>query len=340
MGCSWFAVSTALSGDGDTWAAAYLGEEVTPSFAYLTSLDWSLSQFSLKSTLIGAQNSMERLFTIFVSAISIVVFCSFMSCVSNALAHMRQLSLTSMQQNVVLRRYFHDYSVPYSLRCRIWHYLARNRDHKPHQAQIQALLAELPRHLRYRLHHAKFTGSLLCHPFFRHCHTLDPSVFCRLCSKAVGDVMLNEEETLYPDDDQDVKHMLFVIRGVLVYETTDSGLCGGTFEVQRQRWACELALWASNAKRHGIFRGGYGGCELLLIHGDIFRKVIREGNLSPRSAVFLSNYARLFVERFNVEQRHGQCDTPFFNREETCQFLVGNAQPRQTTQRVFSFDVD
>merc|ERR1712217_581155 len=100
-----------------------------------------------------------------------------------------------------------------------------------------------------------------------------------------------------------------------------------TFLIYEGGWSCEIALWASNATSHGLFRGGCAGCELLMLDTFKFQHVICHCRKGIQSSTFLFDYARFFLRAFNEEQERPVKTTPLFNDLELAAAVVKAAEP-------------
>merc|ERR1719316_1836996 len=91
----------------------------SPGYRYLTSLHWSLTQFTPATMDVFATNHPERLLNVIALIISLVVFGSFLSSLTACVTKLRGLKADHERQMSNLRRYLNERSLPEQLKQRI-----------------------------------------------------------------------------------------------------------------------------------------------------------------------------------------------------------------------------
>merc|ERR1719181_2010605 len=89
-------------------------------YLYTTSLHWSLTQFTPASMEVYPENARERTFAIVVLVFALVTFSSFVSSITNAMTHLRNMNSEFEKQLLVFQRYlrYHRISTPLAVRMR------------------------------------------------------------------------------------------------------------------------------------------------------------------------------------------------------------------------------
>eukprot|EP00928_Gymnodinium_smaydae_P026899 TRINITY_DN20977_c0_g2_i1.p1 TRINITY_DN20977_c0_g2~~TRINITY_DN20977_c0_g2_i1.p1 ORF type:complete len:797 (+),score=128.95 TRINITY_DN20977_c0_g2_i1:80-2470(+) len=166
IGCGWFAMSSSI--DGSSWVTNYKVIDRPFGYQYMTSLHWSLTQFTPASMEVFPQNMEERCFAVSVLLFALVAFSSFVSALTASITQLRSLSSKEAREFWLLRRYLRDWGVRKSLNLRVQRYL--EYANKMRQKRVQAgqvhLLTLLPKPLYDELKYDTFSSQLSVHPLF------------------------------------------------------------------------------------------------------------------------------------------------------------------------------
>ena len=171
IACAWYGVGQ-LSPDG--WTKQLDGESLT--YKYLTSVHWSVAQFQ-SSMDIHAQNEAERIYSIIVVLIALVLFSSFLSSITNSTAQLQRHRREYTNRQRVIREYLKEHNVSPEMSVRVKAHGVRKmktlwgscnvRTHRiwlnlelarMSEKCIEAILVHEMVHLKERLHNHRFYG--------------------------------------------------------------------------------------------------------------------------------------------------------------------------------------
>merc|ERR1712232_745909 len=130
IACFWYGISTLLQASHNTWTAKAFGragedteEPAEILWAYTTSMHWSLTQFTPASMEVVPRNPYERLFNIVVILMALVVFSSFVSSITTAMTHIRNINAQKTKRETEIRSFFCEHKISPRLTSRVWHYV-------------------------------------------------------------------------------------------------------------------------------------------------------------------------------------------------------------------------
>eukprot|EP00439_Symbiodinium_sp_Y106_P011947 s6473_g1.t2 len=255
IACGWCAIAY-FNVDGLTWILASNLEHATFTELYLSSLHWSLTQFSPATNNIAPQNVLERSVAAFVVIFALLVFSSFVSSITN---HMNQLRITNarmIEEDMQLRNFFEKRMISVDLSGRIQHLFKKGSGlhmRRPHIGDIP-FLKEMPESLRIHLHNELYMKHFYDMPVFSKIIPLDRSLFSKICHHAF-------EERFYPAsfevfvDGSNAKFTIINVNGDLDYSWMQSawdphrsarGVSHATtlVKVPLGAWLAEAALWS------------------------------------------------------------------------------------------------
>merc|ERR1712226_1675413 len=134
IACFWYGLSTLLQDTHSTWTQKAFGDPdaedaETPAilWAYTSSMHWSLTQFTPASMEIFPRNEYERLFNIVVILMALVVFSSFVSSITTAMTHIRNINAQKTKRETEIRSFFCEHKISPRLTSRVWHYVRQNK---------------------------------------------------------------------------------------------------------------------------------------------------------------------------------------------------------------------
>jgi len=312
----------------DTWSKHRFNSTGSPTmgYAYATSLHWSLTQFTPASMEVTPKNIYERVFNLFIIILAMVTFSSFVSSITSAMTHIRNINARKMEQDSAIRRYFHDHKISHELAGRVWHFIRQNRMasvRRTKESEVPALNL-LPQRIRQELAKESCMPILVGHALFERYSRMESEVMVRLCSSAIREKSMLTGEELFAGGD--VKEMFFVVSGAMEYLETQANGLDVRFTVPTGGWACEVALWAAHAEIDGPFLAAAGGSELMLIHSSEFQTVVK-GQIE--STALLASYAELFVREFNNASKEEELGNPLFNNPDMVYNLTQLALERR-----------
>ena len=101
LACGWYMVGSIEYEQG--WMERLHREDI--GYVYLSSLHWSITQFTPASMEVNPQNCYERVFAILVIVIGLVAFSSFVSSITAAMSALHKQRELRMKQTGDIRRY-------------------------------------------------------------------------------------------------------------------------------------------------------------------------------------------------------------------------------------------
>lgn len=323
IACVWYYLSVAIQADGvyHTWVAQTFGNdpEVRIAYAYSTSLHWSLTQFTPASMEVFPENEFERFFNIVVIIFALVIFSSFVSGITQAMTHIRNINSARMAREGEIRVFLSSNKITVKLASRIWRCVRQNNTASLGQRRVKSedipLLRMLPEPIKEELRQEVYVPVLNRHPLFREYFTFDPDVVCRFCTACVSEVSLRSGDHAVLDWTH-VKELVFVIEGTLDYMIPG---CDEPEKVNKGEWACEACLWATRACLDGPMLAGASGADIIKVDTGGVQKL---AETHPQSSDFLGRYAKLFIHHFNNALLE-ESSKPLFNDPEVVDTMIG-----------------
>jgi len=335
LACFWFYLSFSLQDSYHTWTVEIFGnkELVSLEYAYFTSLHWSLTQFTPASSEVMPKNFVERGFNIVVIIFALVIFSSFVSGITQAMTHIRNINSARTAREGEIRAFLSSNKISPRLTSRIWRFVHQYNTALLGQRRLKqddiALLKMLPVPLKEELWVEVCLPILVAHPFFREYFNFDSEASPAFCRVAVKEESLQSGQMVFQDL-QAVKEMVFVIEGTLEYHSELEG--EASVMVSKGEWACELALWAVKATLDGPLVAGFGGSEVLKVNAE---EVQRFAQAHPESSDFLGRYAKIFIRSFNCALLDENAQS-LFNDPDLAQKLVDRVLKQCSKARGFS----
>merc|ERR1711920_1147036 len=135
VACSWYGVGyvSRETGAAHNWlddvgiSPVYGGDL---AWKYLTSLHWSITQFTPASMDIYATNVTERLFSVVILYIALVALSSFIGSISASVTQLRNMSADESKAMWVLRRYLKQKKISKDLSSRTLSYMEFQQEKK------------------------------------------------------------------------------------------------------------------------------------------------------------------------------------------------------------------
>lgn len=314
IACAWYYVGKHVADQGRTsWIKAARRDEPREShyYLYLTSLHWSLTQFTPAAMKYSATNSEERLFSIIVLFFALVVFSSFVGSITNSITRLRSLRIDSSKQLWFLRRFLREQDVSVNLSQRIYKFVEHKLWQERGQIQIHAsdvnrqLSSALSDELAFDMH----SKALCVHNFFACLSTEMEVVMHRICRVAMRVQNAAKEELVFSAGDEG-KFMYFAQSGLLDYTAvnkSDSCYCGVRLESRINsnfqdpnweyvRWIAEAVLWVAWRHRGKLVVGANEPSALIVVDPKAFFDLMSK---HPRSWLYAVAYGERFVNYLN-----------------------------------------
>ncbi|CAE7830095.1 CNGA3 [Symbiodinium sp. CCMP2592] len=302
LACAWFGL--ALLGNEIGWrdwkSSHVLDYDQGDSwwlYDYLTSLHWSLCQFTPASMEVQPSNPMERGFATLTVLFALIVFSYIVGSITGSLTQLRMMSEAITRETLKLRRFLRRNAVPIGLSLRIRRFVEfeLRRRQQPVSQQSVSCLNVLSDQLQTELGFALVQPTLATHPVFE--TLMRSSGGADLLERASQGF---EKKTLALDDWEflactPATHMRYLISGELRY-AKQSGMLGEAEETDLlpgdSYWIAEAVLWVSDWDHVGELTASLES-NLLLISPEC---ILPWSLLFPASHKFLKTYAQDFVK--------------------------------------------
>lgn len=341
IACVWFYMTTLPLGK-TTWADVRLvGLGHTDlGYAYFSSLHWSLTQFTPASMEIFPQNVYERMFNVVVIMFAFVFFSSFVSSITNAMTHIRNINAKAVARDTMIRRFFSDHNISHGLAARVWHFVRHKRvaQGKKLKTDEVPILNQLPVRIRDELRMEVYGPVLMRHPMLHHYLGGCQAALRKICKKGISELTLQPGKELKFDDE--VKKMIFVQSGNLEFHMYDvveevEGDAENGYILEAGDWCCEASLWADKVALDGHFIASPVGSDLVLLDAEVFRAVAVE---NFETLDMLVKYSTLFIERFRgaMQDPTAVRDNLLFNRTDPIRDMVADVTQGMNRRSILS----
>lgn len=212
VACIWYAVGE------NGWVHANGYHDIGLDGKYMASLHWALTQMTPASMEIHPENTKERFISVLTVLLGIVIFSSFVSSMTAAVSHMRDLGMETQQEFWKLRRYLKAANISPDLSARINRYLEYKVQNDQQGVKVEdvQLLKHLSEPLRLEME-GESHRSLICeHPFFQMYFEADKHALRRLCYNVMSRVGLSKGDDLFTTGSES-SCMYLVLHGTLRY---------------------------------------------------------------------------------------------------------------------------
>jgi len=251
-------------------------------------------------------NTTERFYTVCVLLFALITFSSFVSSITQAMTHLRNINVRSLAQNSALRKYLSEHNISARLTSHVLHYFQSRRQQNHRLARITEgdteLFKALPESIKQELRNEAYQPTLVRHPFFYHYHDMDTIAAFHICNSTVKERRLMACDEMFGNG-LEVTHMFMVEVGHLCLEyMVDEKVI--TQHIEEGSWACEIALWAKDPRSFEPFIA-QTACEVLTICSLDFAEAVPK---YPCSACRVARYGAQFVKE--AEEVYETCCTP------------------------------
>lgn len=272
---------------------------------YLSSLHWSLTQFTPASINVHPVNKYERTFAVCVLLFAMIVFSSFVSSITAAMNQLRNLSAKNGSQMWLLRKYLREQGVPPDLYVRLVRYVSvtAERITKKVQKSDVKFLGLLSAPLTMELTTSLCQPHIITHPFFARLGRRCKGMMHKLCCWATKPMAFSRGDVLFHTGEEAVG-MYFVTQGYFWYShvgRTDRQLppnkCGADpVTVKIGTWFSEAVLWVP-WHHCGKMRAGRES-DVILIEANKFRDLAL---LHPAQVSWIRQTGQNFAFRLNSD---------------------------------------
>jgi len=204
-GCVWYGIGAAIADEDPTnisWLTEYDVRERSLGYRYLTSLHWSLSQFTGGMDEVTPESSLERVYAIVMFLTAFVIAAWFSSVLTSSLTRLHMLASGQAQGINVLRKYLMQNGISKKLTMRVQRnaQLGISSKHIPEQQVELMMLVSTP--LKVELHYEMHCPVLCSHPCFAKYQQDYSHIMRQLCHTAcsceqalLGDIIFSAGET-------------------------------------------------------------------------------------------------------------------------------------------------
>mmetsp|Transcript_26070 Transcript_26070/g.57426 ORF Transcript_26070/g.57426 Transcript_26070/m.57426 type:complete len:880 (+) Transcript_26070:138-2777(+) len=267
-------------------------------YYYTTALHWSLTQFTPASMEVVPCNTLERIFTVIVIIVALILFSSFLSTITQAMTHLRQVREEKWQQQQMVWRYMNENNVSIELANSIHSFISKYSSivkKRIHQKDIMILRA-MPETIRLHLDYEVNVPVLLKHPLFERCVEISETGMMNLCHFAMKEMslMVGQELFLYTEK---AEQMFFLLSGQLKYHYK-AGASGAS--VSKGENICEMALWAYWSHRGNMISSTPS--ELMVLDGEKLQSVFVQVFSLLRNC---QEYVRAYLQMLREAQDTG-----------------------------------
>lgn len=324
IACAWYYIGISFYTGSDeegrrNWTSVYFKGIDGWHYKFLTSLHWSVCQFTPGSMSVQPQNPVERGFAVSILLFAMLVFSSFVSSVTNAMATAQSFSHKYRTQIQTFRRFCRQHHISQDLAMRVDRYI----DFLPqsNRAEIQfkdvQLLKLLTVPLRNELLTEIYMPYLDVHPFFSKLNKRSKAMMRKLCEAAITQQALSLHDVLFATG-QIGTDMYFLSKGSLKYRMKDQGGAYTREYIKEKQFCCEAVLWI-----RWLHTGtAHVGAEtiVMLLHSQRFRDTVSEYHMDKR---LVKMYAAVFAENMSRLLKAGQVVSDLISPEELQRGDVG-----------------
>jgi hypothetical protein len=311
VACSWWLVGTMPPPRGhSTWQESHptvpnISAE-SLEYKYLTSLHWSITQFTPAAMEVYATNTTERLMSVVVIIFALVTFSSFVSSITNAMNDLRSINAEQAKQLLVFQRFIRSKGISTELAVRMRRHLEHTivaKQRHLHEKEVH-LLKMLSEPLLMELHFEIYMKYLDCHPFFHKFSETNPTGIRKLCHTAIAEVTVSRHDILFNVGDRAEK-VFFVQSGMLAYTSAGTKYEKVHPSSDSPDWLCEACLWTK-----WMCVGCAEGTErtvVVTVGSNEFLEVVK----SCKGLLFHPiRYAQMFVDYLNAADEDDLSDLP------------------------------
>jgi len=302
LGCIWFVIGNEGVEGRPSWVGQYSFEDADWEYQYLTSLHWSITQFTPGSMHVQPQNILERSFAIVVLVAGMIIFSSIVSSITAATNGLKSMNAKYTKQVYIFRKMCKENHIRKDLLGRIMRYSEHFVQPRMNRVEFKTveLMSMLPKTFVMEVTLEVYGKSLTPHPLFAALG--QRTCLASVCSSCLSEVVLELNETLFSPGDQ-AHCMYFVSEGRLTHHVLIANpnypvhLAGGKVETEiltESKWFGEAVLWTP-----WIWQGNMNSSTPSLLCA-VSSKSFRDVLVTQRGMyAILKNYAREFILRMN-----------------------------------------
>mmetsp|Transcript_373 Transcript_373/g.857 ORF Transcript_373/g.857 Transcript_373/m.857 type:complete len:865 (-) Transcript_373:25-2619(-) len=284
IGCFWFALGNQENG----WVASERMDDRAWQYQYLTTLHWSLTQFTPGSMAVQPSNTQERFYAVCVLFLGMLVFSGVVSSITGALVNLKNLGTPRRSKIREMRCFLLSYRIEGHLKNRCMSFMNYNVDLRT-PSMDRDLLKMLPRALRDDVLLNMYKDRLYVHPLFGLLHAAAFTIMQDICNLSLKEVMTFADDAVFHIGCA-AKSMLIVKSGVYEYVQSPKS----TQVVRENACLSEAILWVPWVHMGTLISVNNG--RVLDFDPDAFRKTLLD---EPRVEFFARTYAQRFSDGLN-----------------------------------------
>eukprot|EP00929_Paragymnodinium_shiwhaense_P000551 TRINITY_DN100795_c0_g1_i1.p1 TRINITY_DN100795_c0_g1~~TRINITY_DN100795_c0_g1_i1.p1 ORF type:complete len:939 (+),score=160.28 TRINITY_DN100795_c0_g1_i1:124-2940(+) len=297
LACGFYGLHHLHGGRG--WINNSFDETDSTSYRYFTSLHWSLTQFTPASMEVTPCNTLERVYTVIVLLFAMVTFSSFVSSITTAMTHLRNINATRIEEDSKLFKFLGQHAISAGLTSRVLHFFQERKQQRGRQSRTKeadvSLLKVLPESMKHDLRCEAY-GPILCyHPMFRAFGCLDAEAMRYLAVIGCTEKRLMVRDEIFGQRSE-VTHMIFLMEGCLNYSYTNTDGDKEIVTLTSGAWACEIALWCDRPPSQPFV--AEIGSEIMMLDAKDLKTMAMKYR---GSAASLARYGEKFIEQMKKE---------------------------------------
>jgi len=333
VACAWYAIGNFERVSGrKSWLTENVEPEHSGFYQYATSFHWSMTQFTPASMEVFPVNVWERCFTVCVIFSGLIMFSSFLSNTTSAMAQFQKMTSEQQKQKRAMKRYIADHHMSLSLQNSINIFLQSNKKARMevaslHEQDIMAFRA-LPQNLLMRLHEEVFGPIIAEHALLNKLHKAEGMAFGSICHPAMAERTLGVGEELFRCGARGTQ-MFFLVRGTLNYFWGYQEAV--PLEVNQGEWMCEAALWTDWVHR-GRTTTSLMTCELYTLEASEFQTIVSKTQSLPE----IQRYAKFYSSRAVQDSGGAENLTDIWGNKVEVKKVVDRAFDKKSNERTIN----
>lgn len=328
VACGWYAISFPTNLDSAGWVVQHDILNRTIDYQYMSSLHWSLTQFTPASMEIFPHTLAERTYAVCTLLFALVIFSSFVSSITTAMTSLRELSsrMNMAKEFSKVNWYLRDAAVSVELTVRIQKFLRhtlKDRKHRLKHGDIE-LFSWLSEPLSMELKCAVIGPGLVKNRFFFQYERTSRRAMSQICSNcqdltvSVGDVVFGVGET--------ATRLFYISEGNLTYYaakeedpdtrrefpslTTSCQFSCRTL-VNKGDFVSEMPIWVHWAHRGELRASTH--TSVVIVHSEKFFFITAQHRAAMVGA---QKYAKMYAQRLMEEAKLSDLSLPVTDTAE------------------------
>eukprot|EP00930_Biecheleria_cincta_P037972 TRINITY_DN26098_c0_g1_i2.p1 TRINITY_DN26098_c0_g1~~TRINITY_DN26098_c0_g1_i2.p1 ORF type:complete len:672 (+),score=76.76 TRINITY_DN26098_c0_g1_i2:152-2167(+) len=225
---------------------------------YLTSLHWSLCQFSPSTNNARPVNAWERLYAVVLVLTSMGVFSTFVGAMNAAFTALSTIGASDAKNEALLRQFFSERHMSAELLSNVREYYRKYSATKSKVIEDDVpILKEIPRTYRVLVHREMYLPSVNCLRWLPpQARTEQYDFLLKLCHLAMLEKIAQPFGCIFMPGEMS-SGPLMISSGLMVYFSSSESITAdqGT-EVHAKNWLCEVSLWSEWGHRGSLLSQG------------------------------------------------------------------------------------